>query len=59
MFLGKITEGDIQRVATRMLRSKPAVAAYGTLSQLPRYGDIEAALATKNGRLPKRFSLFR
>ena len=56
---GKITESDIQRVAHRMLRCKPAVAAYGTLEQLPRYSDIEAALSNKNGRMPRRFLLFR
>ncbi|PVD22261.1 hypothetical protein C0Q70_18069 [Pomacea canaliculata] len=57
--IGKVTESDIQRVATRMLRSKPAVAAYGTLDQLPHYADIETALNSKNGRMPKKFLLFR
>ncbi|XP_076455236.1 mitochondrial-processing peptidase subunit alpha-like [Babylonia areolata] len=57
--IGKITESDIQRVANRMLKSKPAVAAYGTLEQLPRYSDVEAALCNKNGRMPRRFQLFR
>nr|KAG5699975.1 hypothetical protein BaRGS_001794 [Batillaria attramentaria] len=57
--ISKITESDIQRVANRMLRSKPAVAAYGTLENLPKYSDIEAALSNKNGRMPKRFLLFR
>ncbi|KAK7095091.1 mitochondrial-processing peptidase subunit alpha-like [Littorina saxatilis] len=57
--IGKITENDIQRVANRMLKTKPAVAAYGSLDQLPRYSDIEAALNNKDGRMPRRFQLFR
>ncbi|XP_050395760.2 mitochondrial-processing peptidase subunit alpha [Patella vulgata] len=57
--IGKITADDIKRVANRMLRTKPAVAAYGTLDKLPQYDDIEGALASKEGTLQKRFSLFR
>ena len=57
--VGKITAGDINRVANRMLRAKPAVAAYGTLGQLPKYSDIETALLNKDGRMPRRFQLFR
>ncbi|XP_071096614.1 mitochondrial-processing peptidase subunit alpha-like isoform X1 [Haliotis cracherodii] len=57
--INKITEEDIRRVATRMLRSRPAVAAYGSLSQMPSYGNIETALASKDGRMPRKFSLFR
>ncbi|KAK6194779.1 hypothetical protein SNE40_000339 [Patella caerulea] len=57
--IGKITADDVKRVANRMLRTKPAVAAYGTLDKLPKYDDIEGALATKEGTLQKRFSLFR
>lgn len=57
--IGKVLECDVQRVANRMLRSKPAIAAYGSLESLPKYSDIEAALSSKNGRMPKRFLLFR
>ena len=31
----RVTENDIQRVAARMLRSKPSVAALGTLKVIP------------------------
>ncbi|ESO83893.1 hypothetical protein LOTGIDRAFT_222316 [Lottia gigantea] len=44
--IDQITAEDINRVASRMLRSKPAVAAYGTLDKLPLYDDIEAKLAS-------------
>ncbi|XP_013793391.1 mitochondrial-processing peptidase subunit alpha-like [Limulus polyphemus] len=57
--IGKVTEEDIRRVAHRMLRSKPAVAALGDLKKLPAYEDIETGLLNKEGRLPKKFSLFR
>lgn len=52
----RVTENDIQRVAARMLRSKPSVAALGTLKKLPHYSDICEALSSRSGRLPKRFS---
>ena len=42
-------------------RSKPSVAAIGTLDELPDFHDIELGLLDKNGKMPKRqrFSLFR
>jgi len=52
----RVTPQDIQRVARRMLRSKPSVAALGTLDKLPLYSDICEALNSKSGRLPKRFT---
>ncbi len=42
-----------------MLRSKPAVAALGDLTELPSYEDIQAALSSKDGRLPRIFRLFQ
>ncbi|GAB1602777.1 mitochondrial-processing peptidase subunit alpha-like [Argonauta hians] len=57
--ISKITAQDIQRVASRMLASRPSVAAYGSLNKLPSYEDIQEALLTKNGRMTQRFSLFR
>ncbi|CAL1544137.1 unnamed protein product [Lymnaea stagnalis] len=59
--IGNITERDIQRVASRMLKSKLSVAAYGSLSGLPAYEDMEAAILSKDGRMPSKqsFSLFR
>ena len=51
---------DIQRIASRMLRSKPSVAALGDLRKLPEYRSIESALLSRDGKLPRRgtFSLF-
>uniref|UniRef100_A0A8C4X0E4 Mitochondrial-processing peptidase subunit alpha n=1 Tax=Eptatretus burgeri TaxID=7764 RepID=A0A8C4X0E4_EPTBU len=54
-----VTAQDIRRVAQRMLRSKPAVAALGDLSELPPYEDIQQALTSHDGRLPRVFRLFR
>ncbi|KAM8802423.1 mitochondrial-processing peptidase subunit alpha [Rhynchonycteris naso] len=50
---------DIKRVASRMLRRKPAVAALGDLSDLPTYEHIQAALSSRDGRLPRVYRLFR
>ncbi|XP_062606043.1 mitochondrial-processing peptidase subunit alpha-like [Saccostrea cucullata] len=55
----KVTREDLQRVAKRMLRSKPAVAAYGTLDKLPPYERFQEILA--NGAIMKnkrRFASF-
>lgn len=57
--IARITVDDIRRVANRMLSSKPAIAAYGSLSKLPKYEDIQSALLNKAGKMPQRFSLFR
>ncbi|CAK7291494.1 mitochondrial-processing peptidase subunit alpha [Vulpes vulpes] len=50
---------DIRRVASQMLRRKPAVAALGDLSHLPAYEHIQAALSSRDGRLPRTYRLFR
>ncbi|XP_036757397.2 mitochondrial-processing peptidase subunit alpha isoform X3 [Manis pentadactyla] len=50
---------DIKRVASKMLRRKPAVAALGDLTDLPTYEHIQAALLSKDGRLPRMYRLFR
>lgn len=56
----KITSDDVVRVASRMLSCKPSVAALGSLKHMPRYEDIQAAMASRDGKIPKqRFSLFR
>ncbi|CAH1787055.1 unnamed protein product [Owenia fusiformis] len=57
--IGKISEHDIQRVAERMLNSKPAIAAVGDLTNMPSYEDIEVGLASDNGKMPNKFFLFR
>ena len=56
---GEVTRADIERVARRMLRSSPSVAALGNLSKLPPYEDIRTALTSRDGRFPHRLSLFR
>lgn len=56
---GNVTDSDIRRVTTKMLRSKPAVAALGDLTEMPSYEHIQAALSSKDGRLPRMYRLFR
>ncbi|XP_043966996.1 mitochondrial-processing peptidase subunit alpha [Gambusia affinis] len=57
--ISSVTASDIKRVTTKMLRSKPAVAALGDLTELPTYEHIQAALSSKDGRLPRIYRLFR
>lgn len=59
--INQVTVKDIQRIAGKMLMSKPAVAAIGNLDDLPEFHDIELGLLDKNGSMPRRrkFSLFR
>ncbi|XP_048775964.2 mitochondrial-processing peptidase subunit alpha-like isoform X2 [Ostrea edulis] len=55
--IDKVKKEDIERIAKRMLRSKPSLAAFGTLDRLPPYEKFQEILAkgvvTKNRR---RFS---
>lgn len=57
----KVQKEDLQRVAKKMLRTKPSVAAYGTLDKLPPYEKFQEILAEgKIIRNKKSFaSLFR
>ncbi|XP_035246766.1 mitochondrial-processing peptidase subunit alpha [Anguilla rostrata] len=57
--ISSVTASDIKRVTTKMLRSKPAVAALGDLTELPSYEHIQTALSSKDGRLPRMYRLFR
>ena len=57
--IDKVTADDIVRVARDMLRTRASVAALGDLGQLPTIEEIEGALQSKDGRIPKRFNLFR
>ncbi|KAI1904770.1 hypothetical protein AGOR_G00009110 [Albula goreensis] len=57
--ISNVTASDIKRVTTKMLRSKPAVAALGDLTELPSYEHIQTALSSKDGRLPRMYRLFR
>ncbi|TMS03419.1 Mitochondrial-processing peptidase subunit alpha [Larimichthys crocea] len=57
--ISNVTASDIKRVTTKMMRSKPAVAALGDLTEMPSYEHIQAALSSKDGRLPRMYRLFR
>uniref|UniRef100_A0A3Q2YSF9 Mitochondrial-processing peptidase subunit alpha n=1 Tax=Hippocampus comes TaxID=109280 RepID=A0A3Q2YSF9_HIPCM len=57
--ISEVKADDIKRVTAKMLRSKPAVAALGDLTELPSYEHIQAALSSKDGRLPRTYRLFR
>ncbi|XP_048368763.1 mitochondrial-processing peptidase subunit alpha [Sphaerodactylus townsendi] len=59
VLIGKVGIEDIKRVVTKMLHNKPAVAALGDLTELPSYEHIQAALSSKDGRLPRVYRLFR
>ncbi|CAB3996867.1 mitochondrial-processing peptidase subunit alpha-like [Paramuricea clavata] len=55
-----VTIKDMRRISERLLESKPALAAYGDLSKLPSFKDVEKAFVN-DGKLPSasRFFLFR
>ncbi|XP_047350936.1 mitochondrial-processing peptidase subunit alpha [Vespa velutina] len=57
-----ISKSDIQRVARRLLKSAPSVAARGEVRSVPSIADIQTGLLDAQGRLPgsqSRLSLFR
>jgi processing peptidase subunit alpha len=39
-----VTASDVRRVASQLLKTKPSVAAYGDLHNLPNYSEISKAL---------------
>lgn len=57
--IDQVTEEDIGRVAKKLLRSKASIAALGDIRQLPTMEEIESAIQSKDGKIPKRFTLFR
>lgn len=60
--IAAITKDDIIRVARRLLKSAPSVAARGEVRAVPSIADIQAGLIDEHGRLPgsrSRLSLFR
>ncbi|KAK2142073.1 hypothetical protein LSH36_999g00050 [Paralvinella palmiformis] len=57
--IAKVTEADVIRVADRMLASKVSVAFFGDLSYTPTLEEIQKALHSKDGRIPRKFSLFK
>lgn len=46
-FSENVTVDDIRRVSSRMLASRPSVAALGNLATLPKYDDIQRAFANR------------
>lgn len=55
-----VTVDDIKRVSSRMLASKPSVAALGNLANLPKFEEIERAFGNRgNFSGASRFFLFR
>lgn len=57
-----ITKSDIDRVARRLLKSPPSVAARGDVRSVPSIGDVQAGLLDSHGRMPgsqSKLSLFR
>jgi len=58
--IDKVTKDDLNRIGTKMLASKPSVAAIGNLKNLPKFEDICDGLLHKQGMMPKkRFRLFQ
>ncbi|XP_021367243.1 mitochondrial-processing peptidase subunit alpha-like isoform X2 [Mizuhopecten yessoensis] len=56
--IGKITAADVQRVGSRMLKTKLSVAAYGNLKKLPSYEDMQSLLSGKTS-FYKQYNPFR
>uniref|UniRef100_H2YP30 Peptidase M16 C-terminal domain-containing protein n=1 Tax=Ciona savignyi TaxID=51511 RepID=H2YP30_CIOSA len=56
--IDKVSNDDIIKVSRHMLSSRPSIAAMGDLKHLPSYNDIEQALASSDGKLPRKFRLF-
>ncbi|CAB3373705.1 Hypothetical predicted protein [Cloeon dipterum] len=60
--ISQISETDIARVAKRLLKSSPAVAARGDLTKMPLLSDLQAGLLDETGKMPSKLGrglLFR
>lgn len=59
--IDEISKDDINRVARRLLKSPPCLAARGEIKAVPSMADIQNGLLDAQGRLPgsRRLSLFR
>lgn len=59
--IDEISKDDINRVARRLLKSPPCLAARGEIKAVPSMTDISNGLLDSQGRLPgsRRLSLFR
>ncbi|XP_043476997.1 mitochondrial-processing peptidase subunit alpha [Leptopilina heterotoma] len=51
--INKITKDDINRVALRLRKSPPSVAARGLVKGLPSLSDIQAGLLDAKGAIPR------
>jgi len=49
--IDKVTDKDIIRVATQMLKTNPSMAAAGDLSKVPRYDDISNEFKISNSKI--------
>lgn len=52
------TNEDILRIVANMLSSRPCIAALGDVSNCPSLADVQTALRSKDGKLPRQFRLF-
>lgn len=62
IFTEAVSKDDIHRVARRLLKSAPSVAARGEVRSVPSFADIQTGLLDAQGRLPgsqSRLSIFR
>ncbi|XP_034934529.1 mitochondrial-processing peptidase subunit alpha [Chelonus insularis] len=60
--IDKVSTNDIVRVARRLLKSPPSVAARGDINGIPSLAEIQAGLLDSQGRMPgskNRLSIFR
>lgn len=59
--IDEVTKDDVIKVARRLLKSAPSVAARGEVRNVPSIADIQAGLLDSQGRMPgsRRLSLFR
>jgi len=49
-----VTYTELQELATKMLKSRPSVGAFGDLDNVPPYEKICEAFNSKNGELEGR-----
>ena len=57
--IAEVTKEDINRVAAKMLCSKPAVAAIGTLNDLPPMEKLESQLLQLQPQVKSAFNIFK
>nr|CAB3264969.1 mitochondrial-processing peptidase subunit alpha-like [Phallusia mammillata] len=55
----RVSNEDIIRIAGNLLSGKAALAGLGDLRNMPSLDDVQSALASTDGKLPRKFRLFR